>query len=257
MTFFKFTQTPDRELNDEVGFFFSCFKEKDAVNFCIKNIRSHYPENPIFLSSDGGLDFSHLQDDDKNLKFTLYEDKLGYVNHPETKDKEKLIDCCVEFLNRLNAAVDFCRTEFIMYYEPDVLLRGKVRINQGLHLNGSFANRMDESVMNFIHSINPHCANINFGSCGGSVINSASFKEVYSKTDLDLIRKLIYLDPRISNCDFLLTVLFSIHGYRYDENLDFIEARRDTNWMNTSHSIVHQYHHNYGVNYDGKYANFK
>lgn len=245
------------KLKDELGFFFSCYREEAAVKDCIKNIRDFYPENPIYLSSDGGSNFDYLQSQDNNLKFCLYEDKLGYVNHPETKDKEKLIDCCIEFLSRLKTAVDYCNKEFIIYYEPDVMIRDHIKINKDLHLNGSFANTIEPFVLDYISRKNPNNKNMNFGSCGGSVIRCSSFNDVYQKTDVNLIREIIYLDPRISNCDYLLTVLFSIHGYDYSRNFDFIEARRDPMWYMSNCSIVHQYHHNYTTNYDGKYANAK
>lgn len=245
------------KLREELGFFFSCYKEDEAVKNCVKNIRLFYPENPIYLASDGGSNFENLQENDKNLKFALYEDKLGYVNHPETKDKEKLIDCCIEFLDRLKTAVDYCNKEFIIYYEPDVMIRDHVKIDKNLHINGSFANTIAQFVLDFIAKNNPNNKNRNFGSCGGSILRSSSFIDVYQKTDRDLIREMIYLDPRISNCDYLLTVLFSIHGYEYHRNFDFIEARRDPMWHMTNCSIVHQYHQNYSINYDGKYANTK
>ncbi len=237
-------------LDDDLGFFFSCYKEKDAVDFCISNIRNYYKNNPIYLSSDGGYDFSYLQDD--NLKFKLYDDVLGYVNNPEYKDKDKLINCCEEFLFRMNESINFCKKDYIIYYEPDILLRGKIRINYNLKLNGSYANTIENFVLDKIKEYNPNNLNQNFGSCGGSIINCESFVDVYQKTNKDILKDLIYTDPRISNCDYLLTVLFSIFGYKYDINFDFIEAKRDK-WENSEHSIVHQYHHNYKINYNGKY----
>lgn len=239
-------------LEDNLGFFFACYKEEDAVNFCISNIREHYNNNPIYLSSDGGNDFSKIEENDSNLKFKLYDDILGYVNYPENKDKDKLVECSLEYLNRFNEAIDYCNKEFIIYYEPDILLRDKIKINEDLHINGSYANIMDNFVLKKISEYDINNTNKNFGSCGGSIVRTESFKDVYKKTTKEIIKDLIYTDPRISNCDYLLTVLFSIFGYKYDMNIDFIEAKRD-NWQNTKHSIVHQYHHNYNLNYDGKY----
>jgi hypothetical protein len=238
-------------LEDNLGFFFSCFKEKQAVEFCIKNIRSFYPTNPIYLASDGGLNFDYLSND--NTKFKLYEDVLGYVNNPETKDKEKLIVCSLEFLSRIYEAANFCDAEYMMYFEPDVHIRKKISIQENLHINGSYANAIHSHVLNYIENKRPFNINNRFGSCGGSIMRTESLKSVVENTQEDLIRELIYLDPRISNCDYLLTVLFSLHGYFYSENTDFIEARRDTNWHNTDHAIVHQYHKNYSFEYEGKY----
>jgi len=239
-------------IEDNIGIFFSCYKEREAVRFCIDNIRDHYPQAPIYLASDGGYDFSDLCES-TNTKFSMYDDVLGYVNNPELKDEDKLIFCCKEFLNRIKDATEYCKTEYILYYEPDILLRGKIKTNSESDLSGSFANRIHSNVLSLIEKYNPGNTNNNFGACGGSLIKTSSLKRILENTNEALLKELIYIDKRISNCDYLLTVLFCIFGYKYLENIDFIEANRNQNWELTNHSIVHQYHKHYIENYDGKY----
>jgi hypothetical protein len=242
----------DNILNDDqIGIFLSCYKENEAVNFCINNIRDHYPHAPIYIASDGGYDFSNVCD--SNSTFFMYEDILGYVNNPESKEGDKLIFCCREFLNRIKDAVEYCKTEYIVYYEPDILLRGKIRTDINSDLSGSFANIIHHNVLSLIQKYNPANTNYNFGACGGSLIRTSSLLRILRDTDDVLLKELIYNDKRISNCDYLLTVLFCIFGYQYLENIDFIEANRNPNWELTNHSIVHQYHKHYSENYNGKY----
>ena len=236
---------------NNLGIFFSCYKENEAVRFCIDNIRDHYPQAPIYLASDGGHDFSDLCDDNSN--FTLYDDILGYVNNPESKESDRLIFCCTEFLNRLKDAADYCKTDYILYYEPDILLRGKIKTDPNSDLSGSFANEIHLNVLSLIEKYNPGNTNRNFGACGGSLIKTPTLLRILEETNEDLLKELIYTDKRISNCDYLLTVLFCIFGYRYLENIDFVEANRNQGWELTNHSIVHQYHKHYLKNYDGKY----
>lgn len=242
-------------LDSNLGFYISCFKEEDAVKFCFDNIRIYYRDNPIYISSDGGSDFSDICD--QNSFFVLEEDVLGYVNNPENKDPKKLIFCCREFLNRLKNAAEFCKTEYLIYYEPDILLRGKISINEGLKLNGSYANIIHKDVLSLISKYNSKNKNVRFGACGGSIMEVKSLLEIIQKTSDDLLQEIITTDKRVSNCDYLLTVLFSIFGFEYQENTDFIEAKRFPGWENTGHSLVHQYHQNYKHNYNGKYENFK
>ena len=141
-------------------------KENEAVRFCIDNIRDHYPQAPIYLASDGGYDFSDLCDG--NSSFTLYDDILGYVNNPESKESDRLILCCREFLDRLKDAADYCKTDYILYYEPDILLRGKIKTDPNSDLSGSFANEIHPNVLSLIEKYNPSNTNRNFGACGGS-----------------------------------------------------------------------------------------
>jgi hypothetical protein len=235
----------------DLGIFFSFYKEDKAIEFCIDNIRDYYPKSRIYLSSDGGSDFSNFCDD--NSKFFMYEDILGYVNNPETKEEDKLVLCCREFLNRIKDAAEYCKSEYILYYEPDILLRGKIKIDSGSDLIGSFANTIHPNVLALIEKYNTNNTNYNFGACGGSLILTSSLYQILEKINDDLLKELILNDKRISNCDYLLTVLFSIFGYIYTENIDFIETSRNQNWESTNHSIVHQYHKHYIENYEGKY----
>lgn len=238
-------------MENNLGIFFSCYKENEAVRFCIDNIRDHYPQAPIYLASDGGYDFSDLCDG--NSSFTLYDDILGYVNNPESKESDRLILCCREFLDRLKDAADYCKTDYILYYEPDILLRGKIKTDPNSDLSGSFANEIHPNVLSLIEKYNPNNTNRNFGACGGSLIKTSSLLRILEETNEALLKELIYTDKRISNCDYLLTVLFCIFGYQYLENVDFVEANRNQSWELTNHSIVHQYHKHYSENYDGKY----
>ena len=46
-----------------VGFIYnSVYKQKSALEYSIKQIRSIYPNSKIYIVSDGGLDYSYLQD---------------------------------------------------------------------------------------------------------------------------------------------------------------------------------------------------
>ena len=60
---------------------------------------------------------------------------------------------------------------------------------------------------NFLEKYNPNNTNRNFGACGGSLIKTSSLLRILEETNEALLKELIYTDKRISNCDYLLTVL--------------------------------------------------
>jgi hypothetical protein len=60
-----------------LGFFFSCFNENKAVEYSLSELVKHYPDSPIYLVSDGGNDFSYLESEYKNLKFSFEEDTMS------------------------------------------------------------------------------------------------------------------------------------------------------------------------------------
>ncbi len=62
---------------NNLGIFYSCYKEKRAVDNSIRELRNHYPNVPIYLVSDGGLDYTYLCKKYKNIKVSLEEDTMG------------------------------------------------------------------------------------------------------------------------------------------------------------------------------------
>ena len=60
-----------------VGFFYSVFTEKKAVEYSIESLRKYYPDSPIYLVSDGGLDFSYLQEKFENIQTSLEDDTMS------------------------------------------------------------------------------------------------------------------------------------------------------------------------------------
>ena len=60
-----------------VGFFYTVFTEKKAVEYSIEQLRKWYPSSPIYLVSDGGLDFSYLKNDYDDLETKLEEDTIS------------------------------------------------------------------------------------------------------------------------------------------------------------------------------------
>ena len=61
----------------KLGFFYSCYKEKKAINNSIKELRKYYPDSPIYLVSDGGADYSYLTKQYKNIFVSLEEDTMS------------------------------------------------------------------------------------------------------------------------------------------------------------------------------------
>jgi len=61
-----------------VGFIYNCvYKQKRALEYGLESIRDLYPKSKIYIVSDGGMDFSYLEDKFDNLKFDMGEDTVG------------------------------------------------------------------------------------------------------------------------------------------------------------------------------------
>ena len=113
---------------DSIGFIYNCvFKQKAAFVHSVEKIREVYPESKIYVVSDGGLDYSFLEDE--NLKFSMEEDTVSATKNtgghnfllPENQKAEKKRMAAT--IRRLEAGIEYCgNPEWICMTEPDVLI---------------------------------------------------------------------------------------------------------------------------------------
>ena len=65
---------------EDIGFIYNCvFKQRSAAIRSIEATREVYPNSKTYLVSDGGLDYSFLEDE--NLKFSMQEDTVLSLIH--------------------------------------------------------------------------------------------------------------------------------------------------------------------------------
>ena len=61
---------------DDIGFIYNCvFKQKKAFEYSVEAVRRVYRDSKIYVVSDGGLDYSYMEDE--NLKFSMEEDTVS------------------------------------------------------------------------------------------------------------------------------------------------------------------------------------
>lgn len=232
-----------------LGFFYSCYTENRAVEYSISQLRKYYPENPIYLVSDGGSDFTYLKDQYQNLEVSLEEDtmsdtfKITDRNWREPIHQNAIRKASYAVLNRLEKAIEYCNTDYILMMDPDALVRGKLNIPNGVKLLGSRINRgLPEGLKNVLASIE----NAKVIDCWGA---TPAIFEV--KTFLKSL-KIIQKNPNIIDSfihefyaiyahDVLLPLVFALVGEEETFNPDIIECSRDPNWKIKSNPLVHQF----------------
>lgn len=243
----------------DLGVFYICYKEKSAVEFSLTKFREIYSDSPIYLVSDNGVDFSYLRENIKNMETSVEDmEVVGVAKNLDKTIKENMVDyelffnLSMEFLRRLRNGCDFCKTEYMLLMEPDVLVRGKLN-SFDADLVGPTVNVMPLDIQEFI-IMNGGKNNATWGPAGG-MMKTKSFYSVYEKIieDPDKLRWGLKMDPRIVCYDYLLSFLFSIFGYTYTNNPDQTECLRNPNWRDSGHPLLHQYRELYSMNYDGKH----
>jgi len=199
----------------DFGVFYTCYTEKKAVDYSLEVLYGIYPDVPVYLISDGGSDYSDLEERYSslgfNLKTHLEVDSRGLIPtfaHREDFNTEeiqqKVFDSVITFIERIKRAIDYSKKEFLLVMEPDVLVRGKIS-NPGNHkLLGS-----------------------------------------------RVLRKLCRADRRFANYDFMFAVLFALIGIPESINDEIVECFRNPHWETTWHPLVHQYRAKYPLSTDG------
>jgi hypothetical protein len=228
---------------NQLSCYYAAYKNKEATEFVLRNFRNHFPENPVFLISDGGDDFSDLA--------SKY--KCGYVrlhNIFEPKYSSYCSERMKEYWKRLKMAVDYGQEEYLFILEDDVLVRDRFEINRHFNLCGSRigAQFTDIAKKDILEATSRQVER--YGMCGGSFFNTEIFNKIYDDVILDIEEnhdeKVVKEEwCSLGATDSNITYHFCKRGYFYEPNPWMIEIREDRNWKSTDHAIVHEYKEKY------------
>jgi len=233
----------------KLGFFFSCYKENRAVENSLSELRKHYPDNPIYLVSDGGSDFNYLKDSYDNLFISLEEDTMSSTfnitdqNWREEVHQNAIRQATYAVLNRLERAIEYCQTDYILMMDPDALVRGQLNIPEGVKLLGSRVNTGLPVELQVVLSRIPGAKVINCWGATPALFETKTFMDSWSrlKSSPEVMDAFIDSFYAIYAHDVLLPLVFALVGEEETFNPDIVECNRNPNWRNTSQPLVHQF----------------
>ena len=233
----------------KLGFFFSCYKENRAVENSLSELRKHYPDNPIYLVSDGGSDFNYLKDSYDNLFVSLEEDTMSSTfnitdqNWREEVHQNAIRQATYAVLNRLERAIEYCQTDYILMMDPDALVRGKLNIPEGVKLLGSRVNTGLPVELQVVLSRIPGAKVINCWGATPALFETKTFMDSWSrlKSSPEVMDAFIDSFYAIYAHDVLLPLIFALVGEEETFNPDIVECNRNPNWRNTTQPLVHQF----------------
>lgn len=233
----------------KLGFFFSCYKENRAVENSLSELRKHYPDNPIYLVSDGGSDFNYLKDSYDNLFVSLEEDTMSSTfnitdqNWREEVHQNAIRQATYAVLNRLERAIEYCQTDYILMMDPDALVRGELNIPEGVKLLGSRVNTGLPVELQVVLSRIPGAKVINCWGATPALFETKTFMDSWSrlKASPEVMDAFINSFYAIYAHDVLLPLVFALVGEEETFNPDIVECNRNPNWRNTTQPLVHQF----------------
>ena len=229
-----------RNLNNimRLGFFYTVFNEKRAVDYSISKLRVHYPDSKVYLVSDGGLDFSYLEDKFDNIKTSLEEDTQSSTfkitggtdgtggNFREENHQKNIKKCVYTLLDRIERSISYCNNpDWMVMCDPDCLIRGQLNFPEGaIPISRWGASPCVFEVNTFLKALK-------------------KFRELdKEKNILDLFTNQFYA---LHAHDVLFPTLFALVGEEEEFNPDIIECMRDPQWKQKSNPLVHQFREYY------------
>ena len=246
----------------DFGVFYTCFTEEESVKFSLEKLYSLYPTVPVYLISDGGSDYKHLEEKYDKLTCLLEHDSRGFVPKINENNYKENIGIMVEsiytFIDRVLRSIEYCQKPYILIMEPDVLVRGKLSLYNNTDLMGSRVNDYHwakEQINEIIDEIEGSIHVSHYGSTP-AIFSVESFKKVadFFKQNKTYVERFCEVDPNFSNYDIFITVLFAAMGYDEVYNPDLTECTRNPNWETSGHPLLHQFRKYYPkINYTGRH----
>jgi len=244
-----------------VGFFYSVFNEQRAVEYSVEQLKLHYPDSYVYLVSDGGLNYSYLEEKYVNLKTSLEEDTMSEIfkitgdyvtgNFREDHYQKIIKNCAYAVLDRIVRAIEYCQNpDWIVMCDPDCLVRGQLTFpNEGKILGTRINSGVPYGYTNIIKSIDGAVPITRWGA-SPCIFEVQSFftalqKFRYLDTTQDLLSKLSMEWYALCAHDVLFPTIFSLIGEQETFNPDVVECTRNSNWRNTNHPLVHQFREYY------------
>lgn len=236
-----------------LGIFYTCFKEKKAIDFSIATLKNVYPDIKIYLVSDGGFDYSYLKQLYSNIETFLDEDTMGPTkninpnNFKLKENQEKIKKCAFATIKRLNFAIDYCKSDYILMMDPDTLVRGPLNIPKFSKLLGTRLNTpFPKEYVDILNKI-PGAKSINCWGATPGIFHVETYQKAINFLNLnhELFDEFTQSFYAMHAHDVLLPTLFALIGEEETFNPEIIECLRDPSWVNSNHPLVHQFRYYY------------
>jgi hypothetical protein len=246
---------------ESIGFVYNClFKQKRAFEYSVEAIKKVYPDAKIYAVSDGGLDYSYLEDE--NFKFSMEEDTVSALkningeNFLQREHQEKIKKGMSATLNRLERGIKFCQNpEWICMTEPDVLIRDKMSYPENGKLLGSRINcgwrttKALEQIMGLNEIISEIDGSIPVLRWGAVpvVFHTETFLKALKiyKDNFDIVEGFTEKHYAPGTFDLFIGLIFALIGEPEVYNSEVTECLRNPEWKTSGHPIVHQYREYY------------
>jgi hypothetical protein len=232
-----------------MGFYLTAFDEELAVRKLFQNIKNVFPEVNVYFTSDGGLDFSNLISSSNRVKFCMGEDSLSGTfringdNYRETLNQKVIVEAALVFLRRMEEAIDYLSSEFIVVIDPDTKFRRKFTVQPATRLLGTRVNSgLPESTTKVLQKYGG--IPITAWGANPAIFHAETFRAGLLQIDgkrRDFLEEIAETYYGIFAYDLLIPIVFSLAGIAEKFNANIVECGRNKLWRFSRKPIIHQY----------------
>jgi hypothetical protein len=242
---------------NDISFYMLAYKQKNATEYCLKSIRKYYPNNKIIVFEN----FSNiLFEVCKKYNAIHYFQPINYLskNNSSIYAHMKLLDDFKLFINQLKKVCELVKTKWVMYLEPDVIIRGKIKkwpkysVGGHHHNFNIFNNEIKDYINKFRLEKNLEIFDKYYFNCaGGNIINKKDLSIVLNSNWKKYINYSINNYPKYNFCpircgDALLSYLFFINGFKIEDWEEYCEIHQTKDqYRLTFAPIVHGFKYYY------------
>ncbi len=242
---------------NNIGFIYNCvFKQRKAFEYSLHQIRQIYPESRIYAVSDGGFNYSYLEE--SGVKIIMEEDSkscLKLINNDNFLNPENQLRTKNEMattIRRVKDGIKFCNNpEWICMTEPDVLIRGRINYPEKAELLGTRVNyswynedclKMFMEINELLDQIKGSIPILRWGAVP-VIFKTATFLKALEKYEdnFEILDHLTEKYEFVGAFDLFLPILFCLIGVEEKFSKEFTECLRNPKWKQSKHPIVHQY----------------
>ncbi len=179
-------------MNKKVGFYYNCYKNKYATDNVLNILRQFYPNSPVFLMCDKGDDFTDIAQKYNCEYYYSNINILGgamYNGRPYMGFRDS--DCLKEYLKIVKIAIKYCKTEYLIFMEDDVIINGIITEfpeHSGGDINhNKFSNLISKEGIDYLNDKYPNIKFSYWNMAGGSIVNCNTILECIEKTNIEEI----------------------------------------------------------------------
>jgi len=194
------------------GFYLHTFADGEACIHLLRRVRGLYPREPIYIMSDGGMNFSRLCAEVGNCEFSW---------KPGANDRWNPMP----FFHRFQEAARVLRSKYIIMLEPDNELRHSITADPPYDAGGLEDGNpaFGQGMVDYVEGLGRENSGNRdftllwhrFGLAGGSYFSTAAVLDAFDPGTIDW-RRLRELDgKRVWSSDVAMPLALAIHGYTY------------------------------------------